>query len=273
MHKPKKSLGQNFLHDTNIAIKIVRLFNPQPNDVVVEIGPGQGALTSLLLEHLPHLTAIELDDMLAKELQTRFGEKLTLLHNDVLHVSWNEIFSQHQKKLRIIGNIPYYITTPILFHIIDSAAVIKNFTVMMQTEVAQRLIAKPRTKEYGILSILIQYYSTPKMLFGVSSTSFFPVPSVTSAVISLDFESPFPERAINDTFFRTIVRGTFGKRRKTLRNGLKSLGIPAEAFEQISFDFDRRPEELSVQEFVTLANQLMPYASSVVSVFMEESEL
>ncbi|MDD8017813.1 MAG: 16S rRNA (adenine(1518)-N(6)/adenine(1519)-N(6))-dimethyltransferase RsmA, partial [Bacteroidota bacterium] len=197
MHHPKKSLGQNFLHDANVTKKIVRLFNPQPADCVVEIGPGKGALTSLLLETLSHMTVVELDDELVKELELQFGEKISIIHSDILQVTFSDVQSDPKKKLRVIGNIPYNITTPILFHVIDSADAVQDFTVMMQTEVAQRLVAKPRTKEYGILSIFLQYYCTPKILFSVSRNSFFPVPTVSSTVVHLDFDTPFPLRAEN----------------------------------------------------------------------------
>lgn len=270
MHRPKKSLGQNFLHDANVSQKIVRLFNPQPTNHVIEIGPGKGALTSLLLNTLPHLTVVELDDELIAELQAQFGDKLSIVHNNILNVAITDLQSDPLQKLRLIGNIPYNITSPILFHVIDSASVVKDFVVMMQAEVAQRLVAKPRTKEYGIPSIFLQYYCAPKILFSVSRNSFFPIPSVSSTIVHLDFEKPFSPQATNDMLFRKIVRGTFGTRRKTLRNGLKNLNIPISELEKLSVDLDRRPEELSVSEFVCLANELTHIAPLILQTETEE---
>lgn len=270
MHRAKKSLGQNFLQDINVAHKIVRLFDPGIDDSVVEIGPGKGALTALLLSTLPHITVIELDNELAPMLQEQFGEKITVIHNDVLDVSLTELRERIGKPLRLIGNIPYNITTPILFHVVDALPAVKDFMVMMQTEVAQRIVAKPRTKEYGILSILLQYYSTPKIQFAVSRNSFFPVPNVSSAILHLDFEKPFANKALNDHLFRKIVRGTFGKRRKTLRNGLKGLDIPVSEFENLSVDLELRPEELSVGDFVQLSNELIHCAPHILNTATED---
>jgi 16S rRNA (adenine1518-N6/adenine1519-N6)-dimethyltransferase len=271
-HRPKKSLGQNFLQDDNVSQKIVRLFNPAENDCVVEIGPGKGALTGLLLHTLPHLTVIELDDELAPLLQEQFGEKITVIHQSILDVSLPDLQAHHGKQLRLIGNIPYNITTPILFHVVDSLPATKDFMVMMQTEVAQRIVAKPRTKEYGILSVLLQYYSTPRIQFAVSKNSFFPVPNVSSAILHLDFEKPFAQRATNDQLFRKIVRGTFNTRRKTLRNGLKGVNVPAAEFEKLSVDLELRPEELSVADFVQLSNELEHIAPHILNTHTEGSD-
>ncbi len=264
MHRPKKSLGQNFLQDPNVAQKIVRVFDPKPEDRIIEIGPGKGALTALLLNSAPHVTVIELDNELAPLLQEQFGEKITVIHSDILNVSLPDLRGTEGAPLRLIGNIPYNITTPILFHVVDSLPATKDFLVMMQTEVAQRIVAVPRNKEYGILSILLQYFCTPKIQFSVSRNSFFPVPNVSSTIIHLDFEKPHPERAANEALFRKIVRGTFGKRRKTLRNGLKGLNVPPAALESLSIDLELRPEELSVSDFVRLSNELIPYAELIL---------
>ena len=270
MHRPKKSLGQNFLQDPNVAQKIVRLFNPLPGDTIVEIGPGKGALTTLLLNHVPHLTVIELDNELVPQLQEQFGEHITVIHDDVLNVSWSTI-APDSRKIRVIGNIPYNITTPILFHIVDAREIISDFVVMMQSEVAQRITAKPRTKEYGILSIFLQYYCTPRNLFSVSKNSFFPVPSVSSTVLQLDFAAPASRQAKNDQVFRKIVRATFGLRRKTLRNGLRHLGVPSSEFERLSVDLDQRPEELSVSDFIMLADELEFLAATILTTTVEET--
>jgi 16S rRNA (adenine1518-N6/adenine1519-N6)-dimethyltransferase len=270
VHHPKKSLGQNFLQDDNVSHKIVRLFNPAAADTIVEIGPGKGALTALLLKSVPHLTVIELDDQLAAELRERFGDALTILHDDVLKVDFRT-FGSPEKPARVIGNIPYNITTPILFHVIDARESLKDFMVMMQTEVAQRIAAQPRTKEYGILSVFLQYYCTSKIQFSVSKNSFFPVPSVSSTIVHLDFSAPYKTRANDDRIFRRVVRGTFGTRRKTLRNGLRNIGVPVSEFERLSVDLELRPEELSVGDFVTLANELSHLGGAILTAASEES--
>ncbi len=258
MSRPKKSLGQNFLHDANIARKIVDSMHLQRDNRVVEIGPGKGALTGFLLEKLSHLTAIELDDELALQLRATFSEKLTLILGDVLKVDLKTLAKQLGGKVRIAGNIPYNITSPILFWVIDARESVRDCTLMMQHEVAQRLTAKPRTKDYGILSVFAQYYAAPKLLFSVSPKSFTPVPEVTSAIVYLNFSGGGPQQpqALNDSIFRAVVRGTFGKRRKTLRNGLRGLGVPAQELKNISLSLNRRPEELTVTEFVSLADEL-----------------
>ena len=256
MSRPKKSLGQNFLQDTNVARKIVRALHLERDDCVLEIGPGKGALTSLLLDEVHAMRAVELDKDLAHRLAETYGKKLTIFVQDVLSVDLRSIAAVSGRKLRIVGNIPYNITSPILFWIFDSCDVVSDSTLMMQREVAQRLVAKPRTKEYGILSIFAQYYSAPKLLFTVSPESFYPVPDVVSTVVSLDFSAQREPRAKEEGVFRAIVRGTFGKRRKTLRNGLKSLEIPDKTLLLLSIDANRRPEELSVAEFVGLANEV-----------------
>ncbi|MGA9406792.1 MAG: 16S rRNA (adenine(1518)-N(6)/adenine(1519)-N(6))-dimethyltransferase RsmA [Bacteroidota bacterium] len=256
MNRPKKSLGQNFLIDRNVARKIVRSLKLRESDCVLEIGPGKGALTALLLAELHRLTAVEIDDHLAAELQATYGNALNLYHDNVLHIDPRTIAKEKNSKLRIVGNIPYNITSPILFWAIDASDVITDCTLMMQQEVAMRLVAKPRTKEYGILSVFAQYYSTPDLKFTVAPGSFYPVPEVTSAVVSLDFERPCISKAVDDVTFRAVVRGTFGKRRKTLRNGLRALNVPSNFFQKSSVDLNRRPEELSVGDFVQLSNEL-----------------
>jgi 16S rRNA (adenine1518-N6/adenine1519-N6)-dimethyltransferase len=256
VNRPKKSLGQNFLIDPNVARKIVRSLELQKSDHVFEIGPGRGALTTLLLAELPTITAVEIDDQLAAELLATHGNRVILYHDDVLNLDPRSIAQQQNGKLRIVGNIPYNITSPILFWAIDSSAVITNCTLMMQHEVARRLVAKPRSKDYGILSVFSQYYSTPELKFTVAPGSFYPVPEVTSAVVSLDFEHPHSSRAVDDVMFRAVVRGTFGQRRKMLRNSLRTLNIPLDFFQNSLLNFNRRPEELSVEDFVRLSNEL-----------------
>ena len=254
MYRPKKSLGQNFLRDENILRKIAESVNISIGDVVIEIGPGQGALTKHLLNKPINLIAIEVDKRSVQLLKERYGEKVQLIHRNILDVDLKELTHHNVERLHIVGNIPYNLTSEILFWLFDSRSLVSDATLMVQFEVARRLVALPRTKDYGILSVFTQFYTDCNILFKVSRNCFFPKPEVDSAVIQLNFNKHLPE--CNEQLFRSIVRSTFGKRRKTLRNGLKSLDFDDEVLDQISFDLTRRPEELSVFEFLELTNTL-----------------
>lgn len=254
---PKKSLGQNFLVDRNIADKIVRLFEPEAGETVLEIGPGEGALTERLLEHDPQLLAVELDPEAADAIESRFGERLSLYRADFLKTDLTQIAAEHDaEKIRVIGNIPYYITSPILFHLIEHRKVIREAMLMMQREVAERLTATPRTKEYGILSVMAQTYSSPERLFNVPPGCFFPRPKVTSTVIRLRFDRDTDIEGIEE-YHRRLVRGAFGKRRKTLNNSLTEV-IPngeerARIFEEAQIKPGARAEELTPEQFKRFA--------------------
>ena len=254
MLKPKKSLGQNYLRDENILNKIAESLDLRTGDIVIEIGSGQGALTKHLYEKPVKLIGIEVDDRAIKLLQERFGEKLELIHRDVLEVDPCKLAQRYGRKLRIVGNIPYYLTSEILFWLFDARTIISDATLMVQFEVARRLIAPPKNKEYGILSIFTQFYTVSEMLFRVSRNCFFPKPEVDSAVVRFKFKDQLPD--CDEMLFRSIVRSTFAHRRKTLRNGLKTLGYDDNMLDKISFDLTKRPEELGVEEFLLLANNL-----------------
>lgn len=251
---PRKSLGQNFLRDKNISRKIVEALRIQPGETIVEIGPGEGALTELLVGQVEHLTVIEIDARAIELLRDRFGPSLHIVHDDVLHVRLASVLPQPGTKVRILGNIPYNITSEVLFWLIDQRGAILDATLMMQREVAQRLVARPGTKEYGILSVMTQLYLPPRVLFRVSAGSFFPRPAVESAVVRLDASVRVPDHP--GDLFRVLVRGTFGKRRKTLFNGLRSLGFREPDLEHCPLELGRRPDELSVEEFLQLARFL-----------------
>ena len=250
MIKPIKALGQHFLRDENILHNIMESLHLQAGDFVVEIGPGQGALSKHLAAQPVTLLGIEIDERAIGLLRQTLGDKITVLHQNVLDVQLQEISDQQKKKLRVVGNIPYYLTSEILFWLFDARTAVTDATLMMQYEVARRLAASPRTKEYGILSIFTQFYTGCEILFNVSPNCFYPKPEVDSAVVRLTFKDQLPP--CDEKVFRSIVRGTFGKRRKTLRNGLKSLGYENEVLDHLPFDLSRRPEELSVEEFVDL---------------------
>jgi 16S rRNA (adenine1518-N6/adenine1519-N6)-dimethyltransferase len=252
--KPKKSLGQNFLQDENILRNIVESLHLSSGNVVIEIGSGQGALTKYLVDLPITLIGIEVDKRAIELLQHGYGTKMTILHANVLDVDLLEISQKHQKKLRIVGNIPYYLTSEILFWLFDARKVVTDATMMMQLEVAHRLVASPKNKEYGILSVFTQFYTECEMLFKVSRNCFYPKPEVDSAVVRLNFKDQLQQ--VNEKLFRSIVRATFGKRRKILRNGLKFLELEDTVLDQIPFDLKKRPEDLNVDEFIFLTNTL-----------------
>lgn len=253
MISPKKSLGQNFLQDENIIRKIAASLELQPKDAVVEIGPGPGALTAVLVDAC-RLTAIEVDKRAVEQVKARFGEKVALIEEDVLKIDARALAAKLGGTIRVVGNIPYYITSDILFWVLDQRDVVRDATLMMQDEVADRLVARPRTKAYGILSVFAQHYTVPRRLFGVSRKCFYPRPDVDSAVVRLDIRRDVPE--VDDALFRTVVRGTFGKRRKTIRNGLLFAGIEKEIVGQLGPVADQRPEELTPEEFVGLTMEV-----------------
>jgi 16S rRNA (adenine1518-N6/adenine1519-N6)-dimethyltransferase len=254
MLKPKKSLGQNFLRDGNIVRKIVSSLNVQKNDFWIEIGPGEGALTLELAKTVGLLYCIEIDQRSIELLRQKLSTNIKLIHTDVLEYDFGEVSQKTGKKIRVVGNIPYYITSEILFRLFAFRDVIQDATLMMQKEVAERVVSHKGTKSYGILSVMSQFFTVPEILFKVSRRSFFPVPEVDSAMVQLKFKETLPECDVE--LFRKVVRATFGKRRKMLRNGLRALGYSDEQLSGLSFDLSRRPEDLSVEEFVELGREL-----------------
>lgn len=254
---PKKSLGQHFLTDRNIAEKIVRGFDPKPGDVVVEIGPGEGALTGLLCQQGCRLIAVELDPRAAARIRAEYQGNVEVIEQDFLTVDLAQIASASGvEQLRVIGNIPYYITSPILFHLIDAGATVSDATLMMQLEVAERLVARPRTKEYGILAVALQTHAEVRKLFNVGPRCFHPPPNVNSAVVGLQCTKR-PELEGIAKQHRQIVRAAFGQRRKTLRNSLAQLiGNPEhreELLRTAGIGPQQRAEELSIEDFLRLA--------------------
>jgi 16S rRNA (adenine1518-N6/adenine1519-N6)-dimethyltransferase len=254
---PKKSLGQNFLVDRNIAQKIVREFDPKPGETVVEIGPGQGALTGLLLESGCRLVAIELDKRMVEVLHAEHGTALEILEQDVLRVDFTALARERGvERLRVIGNIPYYITSAILFHLIEHRGVLVDASLMMQREVAERLVAKPRSKDYGILAVMTQTYSEPRLVVNVGPKCFFPPPRVNSSVVNLRFRLTEGVAGV-ERQHQVLVRAAFGQRRKTLRNALASVIADGEQRERVfagaGIGATQRAEELSPADFIRLA--------------------
>ena len=254
---PKKSLSQHFLRDDNIVRKIVASLAPKPSDAILEIGPGRGVLTRQIWQQVRHFVAVEVDDQAIALLRELFGPALTILRQDVREVRLASLASEYQSAIRVVGNIPYHITSDILFWLFDQQQQVADATLMLQFEVARRLTAEAGGKEYGILSVVARLFSEPALLFRVSPHCFWPEPSVESAVVRLDFRTDVP--AHDHRLFRAIVRGTFGKRRKMLSTSLKHMGFRDQNLRQVTLDLHRRPEDLALEEFLELTRQLEPY--------------
>lgn len=253
--KAKKHLGQNFLHERTIIDKIVQAVNPKPGDRLVEIGPGQGAITFPLLDRHGELTVIEFDRDLIFPLTeaARSHGTLTVVHRDVLKVDFTALAAGGS--IRLVGNLPYNLSSPILFHALDHAAAISDMTFMLQKEVVERMASGPGSKVYGRLSVMLQAYCTVAPLFTVPPEAFRPAPKVDSAVVRL---VPLPPAAIavrDRQVFEHVVRDAFGQRRKTLRNALSKL-CDATAIEAAGIRPDARAEQIEVADFIRLANSL-----------------
>ncbi|MBM4176599.1 MAG: ribosomal RNA small subunit methyltransferase A [Ignavibacteria bacterium] len=252
--RPKKSLGQNFLQDKNIVKKIINSLNPISGETIIEIGPGRGALTDELVDKNLNLILVEIDKYLCEDLHSKYPE-LKIINKDFIKLNIeDEILVP---TCRVIGNIPYFLTSQILLKLFENHRFITDAVIMMQLEVAQRLIAKPKTKEYGILSIYTTFFSDAKILFKVSRNVFYPKPEVDSAVVHFSFKRKLDLANSEIDWFRTIVRTAFNQRRKTLRNSLKKI-IDFDDQAKINFDLNRRAEELSLNDFLYLATNFNP---------------
>lgn len=251
-HIAKKKFGQNFLKDAAIIHSIIQSINPLPNDLLIEIGPGLGALTKPLLEKTNRLLAIELDRDIVSWMENEYSKKnITIFNEDVLNFNFN----QFDQKIRIVGNLPYNISTPILFKCIDNILNIKDLHFMLQKEVVDRMIAIPSSPEYGRLSVMLQYYFAMEHLVDVPKESFEPEPKVESSFVRLIPYEQYPFIANNIEQFARIVKEAFSQRRKTIRNTLKSF-ISENDFEKIGINPRLRAENLSVSDFVKISNYL-----------------
>jgi len=261
-HKARKRFGQNFLHDQRVIDKIVRAVSPKPDDVLVEIGPGMGALTIPLLRVATHLTVLELDRDLAATLpaRTQHPAHLTIVEGDALRFDFNELASEG-RPLRVVGNLPYNISTPLLFHLISYGALVQDMHFMLQKEVVDRITASPGNKDFGRLSVMMQYYCQPTFLFEVPPGAFNPPPKVTSAVFRLVPYAQKPIQARNEKVLASLVSQVFNQRRKTLRNTLKGL-VGEEGFAQLDINPMARPETLNVADFVKLADYVDEHVNS-----------
>lgn len=253
-YRPKKFLGQNFLVDDNIAGKIVRSLSIKNNEPVLEIGPGYGSLTRHILNLTKNYIAVEIDKNIVSELTKKFPG-IEILHSDILKFDFNAL-KKFKYKIKIIGNLPYNITSEIIFKLFENREKISEAVIMVQNEVADRILGTPNSKNYGILSVQSQYFSQPVKLFKVPPSAFFPKPKVYSAIVKLKFVE-IKDGAKDEKSFKTIVRESFGKRRKTMKNSLKEFFEKQNLhFGEINFDFSRRPENVTVREFIFLTNEI-----------------
>jgi 16S rRNA (adenine1518-N6/adenine1519-N6)-dimethyltransferase len=263
-YRPKKFLGQNFLVDDNIALKIVKSLEISSDDFIIEIGPGYGSLTKHIIKEADNYLAVEIDKGIAEKLKEDLitkspGRNYNVLSKDFLKFNFiddSEKFNTERRKIKIAGNIPYNITTEVIFKLFENKDLLSCAVLMIQREVANRLTAKKDTKEYGILAVMTQFNCDVKVLFSVPPTAFFPKPKIYSSIIKLDFSTK--KYDVRDyELLRDLVRSSFGKRRKTMKNSLKDFFEkykinPAE----INFDFSRRAENVSVEEYVKLADEI-----------------
>jgi len=252
MIRPRKRFGQHFLHDRDVVDRIIDSIDFNSNDTPVEIGPGLGALTLPLLARAHQLHVIEIDLDLAERLEQSVGQtgKLVIHRSDVLKFNFSTI---SKEKLIIIGNVPYNISTPLLFHLLDQLSCISRMVLMLQKEVADRICAAPGSRDYGRLSIMVQSVCSVEQLFNVEAGSFTPVPKVESSVIKL---SPLIEQEIkihDRNLFNILVRTAFSKRRKTIRNALKTLLQDKELL-AAGISPSSRPEQVPVEAYAKLAN-------------------
>ncbi len=256
-HRARKRFGQNFLTDQGIINHIVRSIRPKESDRLVEIGPGQGAITQQLIESCPSLQVIELDRDLIPILLAQFAkyDEFTIHQQDALQFDFSSLIID-DRPLRIVGNLPYNISTPLIFHLLSYQDRISDMHFMLQKEVVNRLVAKPGEKNYGRLSVMVQYYCQTECLFDVPPESFDPQPKVDSAIVRLEPYKTIPYAAKNIEHLNKLVNLAFQQRRKTLRNTLKQL-VDTTVIESLDINTGLRPENLSVEDYVNLSNILI----------------
>jgi len=255
-HRARKRFGQNFLHDEAIISRIVRSIAPTAGEHLLEIGPGQGALTAVLIASGAQLDAVELDRDLIAPLLLRFGHQpnFTLHQADALSFELAKV-STEPSKLRVVGNLPYNISTPLIFHLLSSVQLIKDMHFMLQKEVVERLTAKPGSGDWGRLSLMVQYYCEAQYLFTVPPSAFRPEPKVESAIVRLTPHLQLPHPAKDIRLLERLLCEAFGQRRKMLRSSLSRL-LDINAITAAEVDASLRPEQLDLAAFVRLADQL-----------------
>lgn len=253
---PRKRFGQHFLRDKAIIQRIVAAIAPQSNEHLIEIGPGQGALTIPLLKQVKQLEVVELDRDLIPELKMHaqaFGD-LMIYSADALSFDFASV-KKDNRLLRVVGNLPYNISTPLIFHLLEYAHIIADMVFMLQKEVAERLAAPANADDYGRLSVMVQYHCRVDVLFDVPPSAFYPPPQVQSSIVRLTPYSTPPYIAHDYQLFADIVKQAFGQRRKTLRNSLKQI-VDDAVWTHVALHSDLRPENLQVKDFVAISNAL-----------------
>ncbi|WP_138435868.1 16S rRNA (adenine(1518)-N(6)/adenine(1519)-N(6))-dimethyltransferase RsmA [Marinobacter shengliensis] len=255
-HKARKRFGQNFLHDPGVIEKIVRSINPKPDDAIVEIGPGLGAITEEILAVNPRLQVVELDRDLIPVLRTKFFNypEFRIHEADALSFDFSQLVVDG-RPLRIVGNLPYNISTPLIFHLLAQSGVVQDMHFMLQKEVVQRLAATPGDNNYGRLGIMAQYFCKVQPLFEVGPGAFRPAPKVDSAIVRLVPHKELPHPAKNLKTLQAVVRTAFNARRKTLRKALAAL-VTVEQFQSVGINDGLRPENLSLADYVKIADLL-----------------
>ena len=256
--KMSKKLGQNFLIKRGIVDEIVHAAELTPGEPVLEVGPGIGTLTQGLAQSGADVTAIELDHRLLEVLDTTLAsyDNVRIVHGDVLKLDVPTIMNH--KPFKVVANLPYYITTPIIMSLLESKLPIERLVVMVQKEVALRMVAKPGTKDYGALSVAVQYYTEPDIVLDVPPKSFLPAPAVTSSVIRCVLRDKPPVDVIDEKLFFRVVKAGFAQRRKTFANTMKTTGLSKDRIEELlakaNIDGQRRGETFTLQEFADVAN-------------------
>ncbi len=256
-HIAKKRFGQNFLTDQGVIYSLVEAISPKADDLMVEIGPGLGALTQPLLKQLNHLHVVEIDRDIISWMESFYPkDKVTIHNSDALKFNFSELAKlSPTNKIRVTGNLPYNISTPILFHLLSNIDNIIDMHFMLQKEVVERMVATPSTSEYGRLSVMLQYKLKMEYLITVPPEAFDPAPKVESAFVRCIPYAALPHPAKDEALFAKIVTAAFGQRRKTLRNTLKGY-LDDAGFTQLNIDSQLRAENLSVAQFVSIANFL-----------------
>jgi len=260
---PKKKWGQHFLVDRNILNKIIRTAQVGKEDVVLEVGPGLGEMTLALAHQARRVIAVEIDPKLVEILKKKAVDypNVEILKGDILEIDFNQLFDREGQRIKVVANLPYQISAPLLFRFIESKKIFSTLTLMLQREVAERMVASPGRKEYSPLSIFVQLTWDLSIQFFVKPSAFSPFPKVESAVVHMVWMERPVVRLQDEDWFRTVVRASFGYRRKTLANALKHSGLflsqnLEQRIEGIGIDPQRRPETLTIQEFARLTEAL-----------------
>ncbi len=268
--KANKRYGQNFLIDDNILNEIVEVADITEEDLIIEIGPGLGNLTEYMIKKASYLLLVEIDENMIEVLENRFKENnnYTIISDDILKVNLNDKIEEIKKNtslkfnnIKVVANLPYYITTPIIFKLLEENNGISDITIMVQKEVAERMVAKPKSKAYGVLTLMVDYLSTANIEIIVPNTSFIPAPDVTSAVIKLKKENKYTIE--NKKIFFELVRDAFSQRRKKMINSLESCKFNnmdkksiEEVFNKLNISLNARAEELSINEYINIVNMM-----------------